>query len=163
MKDLTTRLPCLVISTDEPVLEIKTIKTVILFQEGRSNKRPLVLIRVQREHDLVLEMDSVASRRKFLVKLDTFLAQHKKALNLTQVRPTKYFHLNFALINYSHFTEKLIFHVRFRDIEIKYWHQQKQGNGDNVNWSISSEKLMPLLSDLHLVKNEEEKKILIRR
>lgn len=163
MKDLTTRLPCLVISTDEPVLEIKTIKTVILFQEGRSNKRPLVLIRVQREHDLVLEMDSVASRRKFLVKLDTFLAQHKKALNLTQVRPTKYFHLNFALINYSHFKEKLMFHVRFRDIEIKYWHQQKQGNGDNVNWSISSEKLMPLLSDLHLVKNEEEKKILIRR
>lgn len=145
------------------MLEIKTIKTVILFQEGRSNKRPLVLIRVQREHDLVLEMDSVASRRKFLVKLDTFLAQHKKALNLTQVRPTKYFHLNCALINYTHFKEKLMFHVHFRDTEIKYWHQQKQGNGDNVNWNISSEKLMPLLSDLHLVKNVEEKKILILR
>ncbi|VVC91212.1 unnamed protein product, partial [Leptidea sinapis] len=58
--------------------------TVIESQETRSNKRPLVLIRVPREHDLVLEMDSVASRRKFLLKLDTFLAQHKKALNLTQ-------------------------------------------------------------------------------
>lgn len=55
------------------------------FQEGRHNKRPLVLIRVPREHDLVLEMDTIASRRKFLVKLDTFLAQHKKALNLSQV------------------------------------------------------------------------------
>lgn len=55
-----------------------------MFQESRTNKRPLVLIRAPREHDLVLEMDSAASRRKFLVKLDTFLANHKKALNLTQ-------------------------------------------------------------------------------
>lgn len=65
------------------------------FQEGRHNKRPLVLIRVSREHDLVLEMDSVASRRKFLVKLDTFLAQHKKALNLSQV--TRQLTLNYLL------------------------------------------------------------------
>ncbi|KAH9629502.1 hypothetical protein HF086_015832 [Spodoptera exigua] len=58
--------------------------TVLESQESRTNKRPLVLIRAPREHDLVLEMDSAASRRKFLVKLDTFLANHKKALNLTQ-------------------------------------------------------------------------------
>lgn len=59
---------------------------VFEFQEGRNNKRPLVLLRVPREHDLVLEMDTAAERRKFLVKLDTFLAQHKKALNLSQVK-----------------------------------------------------------------------------
>lgn len=53
--------------------------------QEHNNKRPLVLVRAPREHDLVLEMDSAASRRKFLLKLDTFLAQHKKAMNLTQV------------------------------------------------------------------------------
>ncbi|XP_013145053.1 PREDICTED: dual oxidase [Papilio polytes] len=52
--------------------------------QEHNNKRPLVLVRAPREHDLVLEMDSAASRRKFLLKLDTFLAQHKKAMNLTQ-------------------------------------------------------------------------------
>ncbi|XP_047991381.1 dual oxidase isoform X1 [Leguminivora glycinivorella] len=58
--------------------------TVLESQDTRNSKRPLVLIRAPREHDLVLEMDSAASRRKFLVKLDAFLAQHKKALNLNQ-------------------------------------------------------------------------------
>lgn len=58
---------------------------MFILQEHRGDKRPLMLVRVPREHDLVLEMDSVATRRKFLLKLDTFLGQHKKALNLTQV------------------------------------------------------------------------------
>lgn len=73
------------------LLNLYNIELTFYFsQEYHRSKRPLVLIRVNREHDLVLEMDSVASRRKFLVKLDTFLGQHKKALNLAQVRVHTY-------------------------------------------------------------------------
>uniref|UniRef100_A0A1B6CWK3 NAD(P)H oxidase (H2O2-forming) n=1 Tax=Clastoptera arizonana TaxID=38151 RepID=A0A1B6CWK3_9HEMI len=43
-------------------------------------KRPLVLIRIPRDHDLVLEFDSVSSRRKFMSKFESFLSSHKKHL-----------------------------------------------------------------------------------
>ncbi|KAK6618258.1 hypothetical protein RUM44_002709 [Polyplax serrata] len=53
--------------------------------DSYSKKRlPLVLIRVPRDHDLVLEFDSLSSRRKFLSKLEMFLASHKKRLITTQ-------------------------------------------------------------------------------
>ena len=42
------------------------------------------MIRVPRDHDLVLEFDSLSSRRKFLSKLEMFLASHKKRLITTQ-------------------------------------------------------------------------------
>ncbi|XP_075237286.1 dual oxidase isoform X2 [Lycorma delicatula] len=43
-------------------------------------KRPLVLIRVPRDHDLVLEFDSISARRKFISKLESFLTSQKKHL-----------------------------------------------------------------------------------
>ncbi|GLH03578.1 Dual oxidase [Gryllus bimaculatus] len=45
-----------------------------------SRKRPVVLIRAPRDHDLVLEFDTMGSRRKFVTKLETFLTSHKKRL-----------------------------------------------------------------------------------
>ncbi|XP_060535964.1 dual oxidase isoform X2 [Cylas formicarius] len=50
-----------------------------------SAKKPTALIRVPRDHDLVLEFDTVAGKKKFLGKLETFLASNKKGLRLTQV------------------------------------------------------------------------------
>lgn len=107
------------------------------FQEGRHNKRPLVLIRVSREHDLVLEMDSVASRRKFLVKLDTFLAQHKKALNLSQVikQPIRRHLLYQDLLRSTIYNKKSMFinNYFYRVTENKFWLQQKHEKEDNAN------------------------------
>lgn len=54
---------------------------MLLFQDSSGNKkRPLVLIRVPRDHDLVLEFDTLAARRKFVSKLEAFLNSHKKRL-----------------------------------------------------------------------------------
>lgn len=51
---------------------------------GSGGKKPLVLVRVPRDHDLVLEFDSLAARRKFVSKMEAFLALHKKHLVTVQ-------------------------------------------------------------------------------
>lgn len=53
--------------------------------ERGQKKRPLVLVRVPRDHDLVLEFDSVSSRRKFMTKFEAFLNSHKKHMISLQV------------------------------------------------------------------------------
>ncbi|XP_052126755.1 dual oxidase [Frankliniella occidentalis] len=49
-----------------------------------SGSKPLVLVRVPRDHDLVLEFDSLAARRKFVSKMEAFLAMQKKHLVTVQ-------------------------------------------------------------------------------
>lgn len=52
----------------------------------QSNKRkPLILIRIPRDHDLVLELDSIGSRKKFMNKMEMFLNANKKNLIPIQV------------------------------------------------------------------------------
>ncbi|XP_071446049.1 dual oxidase [Hetaerina americana] len=48
-----------------------------------SGKKPMTLLRIPKDHDLVLEFDSSGSRRKFMAKLEAFLASHKKRLDTT--------------------------------------------------------------------------------
>lgn len=45
-----------------------------------SHRKPMVLVRVPRDHDLVLEFDSEASRKKFLNKLEQLLKYHHKQM-----------------------------------------------------------------------------------
>ena len=52
--------------------------TVEVTQDSR--KKPMLLVRVPRDYDLVLEFDSNASRKRFLNKLEHFLTSHKKHL-----------------------------------------------------------------------------------
>lgn len=52
--------------------------TVEVTQDSR--KKPMLLVRVPRDYDLVLEFDSNTSRKRFLHKLETFLTSHKKHL-----------------------------------------------------------------------------------
>ncbi|XP_014217573.1 dual oxidase-like, partial [Copidosoma floridanum] len=55
-------------------------------QESDSQfSKGLVLLRVPRDYDLVLELDSLSSRRKFIVKLKTFLSLHKKHFTITHI------------------------------------------------------------------------------
>lgn len=44
-----------------------------------------MLLRIPRDYDLVLELDSLASRRKFIAKLKVFLASQKKHFTLTPI------------------------------------------------------------------------------
>lgn len=53
--------------------------------ELTGQKKPMLLIRVPRDHDLVLELDSLGCRKKFLNKFEIFLSANKKSLITTQV------------------------------------------------------------------------------
>lgn len=52
--------------------------TVEVTQDAR--KKPMLLVRVPRDYDLVLEFDSNGTRKRFLNKLEHFLTGHKKQL-----------------------------------------------------------------------------------
>jgi len=43
------------------------------------------LLRGPNDHDLVLELESLAARRKFVKKLEDFLILHKKDFNIIEV------------------------------------------------------------------------------
>lgn len=68
-------------------VSFKNIETLLVEEsdETRNKKKPLILLQVPHDYDLVLEYDSIASRRKFLTKLETFLHSHKKHLKLSRV------------------------------------------------------------------------------
>lgn len=57
----------------------------ITFREQDTKKKPMVLIRVLKDHDLVLEFSSVGERKKFLSKLENFLQGLKKNLETVPV------------------------------------------------------------------------------
>ncbi|XP_054708131.1 dual oxidase-like [Uloborus diversus] len=46
------------------------------------NRKPMVLVRSPRDHDLVLQFSSEPSRKKFLSKFESFLTSHKKNLDI---------------------------------------------------------------------------------
>ncbi|KAL1517076.1 hypothetical protein ABEB36_000887 [Hypothenemus hampei] len=50
-----------------------------------SIKKPVLLIHIPRDHDLVLEFDSVGGKKKFMNKFELFLNSNKKNLLVTQV------------------------------------------------------------------------------
>lgn len=50
-----------------------------------NKKKPLILIRVPKDHDLVLELDTIGSKRKFISKLEIFLTSNKINMICTQV------------------------------------------------------------------------------
>lgn len=57
---------------------------VELSQESYSNKRPLAVLRIHNDHDLVLELETIGARRKFIKKLEDFLILHKKEMALSE-------------------------------------------------------------------------------
>lgn len=68
-------------------LNFKNVETVTLEEslDVHGKKKPLVLIRLPREHDLVLELDTIGMRKKFISKLELFLNSHKRNLICIQV------------------------------------------------------------------------------
>lgn len=65
---------------------LKNVETiqVELSQESYTKKRPLVLLRIHNDHDLVLELESLGARRKFVKKLEDFLILHKKEMAINE-------------------------------------------------------------------------------
>ena len=54
-------------------ISIKSVESLVVEITQDTNKKPMVLIRVLKDHDLVLEFSYVAERKKFLAKLENFL------------------------------------------------------------------------------------------
>lgn len=63
--------------------DVETLQ-VELSQESYTKKRPLVLLRIHNDHDLVLELETVGARRKFVKKLEDFLILHKKEMSINE-------------------------------------------------------------------------------
>lgn len=59
--------------------------TVEMSQENYTKKRPYILLRIPNDHDLVLELETLGARRKFIKKLEDFLMLHKKDMTLVEV------------------------------------------------------------------------------
>lgn len=69
-------------------IEFKLTDTITVEEshdETRGKRKPFVLVRIPRDYDLVLEFDTIGSRKKFITKLEMFLTTHKKNLICTQV------------------------------------------------------------------------------
>ena len=58
----------------------QNIESMVVEVTQDTNKKPMVLIRVLKDHDLVLEFSYVAERKKFLSKLENFLQGQQKNL-----------------------------------------------------------------------------------
>ena len=62
------------------IVFLQNIESMVVEVTQDTNKKPMVLIRVLKDHDLVLEFSYVAERKKFLAKLENFLTGQKKNL-----------------------------------------------------------------------------------
>ena len=54
-------------------VSIKGVDSLVCEVTQDSKNEPMVLVRVLKDHDLVLEFSSVSERKKFLAKLENFL------------------------------------------------------------------------------------------
>ena len=66
-------------------VNVKDTETLVSEVTQDSKKHPMMLIRVNKDHDLVLEFSSANERKKFLAKLENFLQSHKKNLETVPV------------------------------------------------------------------------------
>lgn len=66
-------------------INLKDTDTLVVEVTSDTKKKPMVLIRVVKDHDLVLEFSYVNERKKFLTKLETFLHGNKKTMETVQV------------------------------------------------------------------------------
>ncbi|CAG2108202.1 unnamed protein product, partial [Medioppia subpectinata] len=54
----------------------------LMVEVTQDSHKPMVLIRSPRDHDLVLQFDNIGTRKKFLAKLEAFLLNYKKTLEI---------------------------------------------------------------------------------
>ena len=57
-----------------------SVETVVVEVTEDRRSKPMCLVRVPNDHDVVLDFDSVNSRKRFLAKLEHFLAGHHKTM-----------------------------------------------------------------------------------
>lgn len=77
-------------------INLKNVDTVVVEESLNvtSIKKPILLLHVPRDYDLVLELDSLASKKKFMHKLEVFLNSNKKNLFSTPVSKIEIFFLS---------------------------------------------------------------------
>ena len=63
-------------------IDFASVSKVIVEITQDSAKKPMILIKSPRDHDLVLQFDNISARKKFLNKLESFLFIRKKTLEM---------------------------------------------------------------------------------
>uniref|UniRef100_A0A2P2I0U3 NAD(P)H oxidase (H2O2-forming) n=1 Tax=Hirondellea gigas TaxID=1518452 RepID=A0A2P2I0U3_9CRUS len=63
-------------------VSLKDVDSLSVEVTRDSHKKPMILLRVPKDHDLVLEFDSEGSQRKFLNKLEQLLKSHNKKMEI---------------------------------------------------------------------------------
>ncbi|KAF8765204.1 Dual oxidase like protein [Argiope bruennichi] len=66
-------------------VDFQASPTVVVEVTDDANRKPMVLVRSPRDHDLVLQFRGETSRKKFLSRLESFLSSRKKTLDLLPV------------------------------------------------------------------------------
>ncbi|GFY78439.1 dual oxidase, partial [Trichonephila inaurata madagascariensis] len=66
-------------------VDFQASSTLVVEVTEDVNRKPMVLLRSPRDHDLVLQFRSEGLRKKFLSRLESFLSSHKKTLELLPV------------------------------------------------------------------------------
>ncbi|GBN11154.1 Dual oxidase [Araneus ventricosus] len=66
-------------------VDFQSSSTVVVEVTDDANRKPMVLVRSPRDHDLVLQFRGETSRKKFLSRLESFLSSRKKTLDLLPV------------------------------------------------------------------------------
>lgn len=56
--------------------------TSLLVEVSQDSTKPMILVRPPRDHDLVLQFDNNGTRKKFLTKLESYLLNNKKTLEI---------------------------------------------------------------------------------
>ncbi|XP_065579570.1 dual oxidase-like isoform X2 [Artemia franciscana] len=63
-------------------INFKNTETLTVEVTEDTRKKPMLLVRVPNDYDLVLEFDSLTTRKKFLTKLETTMTTYKKTVEL---------------------------------------------------------------------------------
>lgn len=68
-------------------VNLKNVDRVIIEEslDITTQKKPMVLLHIPKDYDLVVELDSIGSKKKFLAKLEMFLNSNKKSMMCSQV------------------------------------------------------------------------------
>ncbi|XP_044015108.1 dual oxidase isoform X1 [Aphidius gifuensis] len=64
--------------------DFTNVNCIFIEESEECDNKALVLLRIPRDYDLVLELDSLNSREKFIAKLETFVSSHKKIISIVQ-------------------------------------------------------------------------------
>ena len=132
-------------------VSVKGIENLVCQVTQDRDKKPMLLISVEKDHDLVLEFSNGVERKKLLTKLETFLQSYKKRLETV---PT--YKDEMLAVSFESFFIPTLEDGKVQSFKIFFTRRAlRQRSGGRHGWSISSARLMPSLLASSLARSEK--------